>query len=61
MDSLVNIDNLTFVITTFKSEETIHSCLDLLPKNVNKIVIENSNNQELKINLEQKYQNLKLI
>ena len=59
MDSLVNIDNLTFVITTFKSEETIHSCLDLLPKNVNKIVIENSNNQELKINLEQKYQNLK--
>ena len=59
MDSLVNIDNLTFVITTFKSEETIHNCLDMLPNNVNKIVIENSNNQELKINLEQKYQNLK--
>ena len=54
----MNINNLTFVITTYKSEKTIYNCLDALPKNVSIIVLENSNNHKLKIDLEKKYQNL---
>jgi len=59
MDSLVDINNLTFVITTYNSENTIYNCLNSLPKNVNKIIIENSHNNELKKDLENKYENLK--
>ncbi len=52
-------ENITFIITTYKSENTVYNCLDSLPKEVNKIIVENSNNKDLKINLENKYQNLK--
>mgnify|MGYP001279081598 CR=1 FL=1 len=50
--------NISFVITTFKSEKTIYDCLNSLPSEVKKIVIENSNNTELKIDLEKKYENI---
>ena len=40
----INIENTTFIIVTYKSEKIIHSCLDSLPENSNKIVIENSQN-----------------
>jgi len=55
----MDIDNLTFIITTYKSEGTIYKCLNSLPKRNIKIVVENSNNSELKKNLEKKYENLK--
>ena len=58
MDNLVDIKNITFVITTYKSEDTIYNCLNSLPKEVNKIILENSNSNELKIDLEKKYENL---
>ena len=54
----MDIKDITFVVTTFKSESTIYNCLDSLPKGVNKIIIENSNNAKLKIDLEKKYENL---
>ena len=53
-----NLQNITFVITTFKSEQNIYHCLNSLPKEVNKIIVENSKNSELKHDLEKKYQNL---
>ena len=48
----MDIKDITFVITTYKSENTVYNCLNSLPKEVSKIVIENSNNADLKIDLE---------
>ena len=53
-----NLQNLTFVITTFRSEKNIYNCLNSLPKEVKKIIVENSKNSELKHSLEKKYENL---
>ena len=50
---------ITFVIVTFYSENVIYDCLDLLPKDSKKVIIENSKNLKLKISLEKKYSNLK--
>ncbi len=57
----INIENTTFIIVTYKSEKIVHRCLDSLPENSNKIVIENSQNLQLKKNLESTYKNLKVI
>jgi N-acetylglucosaminyl-diphospho-decaprenol L-rhamnosyltransferase len=57
----INIENTTFIIVTYKSEKIVHSCLDSLPENSNKIVIENSQNLQLKKDLEITYKNLKVI
>ena len=50
--------DITFVIVTFKSENVIFDCIDLLPVDSKKIIIENSNNLDLKSSLEKKYENL---
>ena len=57
----LSLNNLTFIIVTFKSEYIIHECIESLPKNSNIIVIENSNNQDLKKTLEEKYSKIKVI
>ena len=57
----INIENTTFIIVTYKSEKIVHSCLDSLPENSNKIVVENSQNLQLKKDLESTYKNLKVI
>ena len=57
----INIENTTFIIVTYKSEKIVHSCLDSLPENSNKIVIENSQNLQLKKDLESAYKNLKVL
>ena len=53
--------DLTVVIVTLKSEEVIFTCLDSIPSNIKVIVVENSNNKNLKEQLEEKYQNAKCI
>ena len=57
----INIENTTFIIVTYKSEKIVHSCLNSLPENSNKIVIENSQNLQLKKDLESAYKNLKVL
>ena len=57
----LSLNNITFIIVTFKSEHIIHECIESLPKNSNIIVIENSNNQVLKKNLEEKYSKIKVV
>ena len=42
----MEIKDLSIVITTFKSENKIYSCLDTLPKKIRIIVVENSNNEK---------------
>lgn len=55
----MSFENITVVITTFKSEKKILNCLESIDKNCQVIVIENSNNHLLKIELEKKFTNLK--
>ena len=55
---MISLDQITFVITTFKSENVIFDCLSELPSVSPKIIIENSGNNILKADLENKFQNL---
>ena len=57
----LDLDNITFIIVCFKSENVIHSCLNSLPKISKKIVIENSKNTKLKEELESKYDNIEVL
>ena len=54
-------NNLTFVIVTFKSRKVIYNCLDSLPKDFHKLIIENSSDAELKKELEQNYDKTSVI
>jgi len=56
----LNLKNVTFIIVTYNSEQVINNCLDSLPKEASKIIIENSNNIETKNYLEKKYDNIKV-
>ena len=53
--------NLSVVIVTLKSEKIIDQCIKSINQNIPIIVIENSNNQKFKDDLELKYKNLKCI
>jgi len=57
----LNINNVTFIIVCFKSDKIIHKCLNSLPLNSKKIIIENSNNIDLKKDLENKYDNIVVV
>ena len=57
----LNLNNITFIIVTYKSYKVIYNCIDSLPKNSNKIIIENSNNIKLKKDLETNYDNIEVI
>ena len=56
----LNLNNITFIIVCFKSENVIYNCLNSLPKECKKIVIENSKNIKLKRNVERKFNNIKV-
>ena len=38
----LNLDDITFIIVTYQSEKIIKNCLNSLPKNSKKIIVENS-------------------
>ena len=57
----ISRQNLTIIIVTLKSENIIHQCIKSIDQNVPIIVVENSNNQKFKDELESKYKNLKCI
>tara|TARA_B110000967_G_scaffold66894_1_gene69175 strand:+ start:9766 stop:10611 length:846 start_codon:yes stop_codon:yes gene_type:complete len=50
--------DLTIVITTFKSEDKIESCLNSIDPSIKVIIIENSNNKKFKEYIENKYRNV---
>ena len=54
-------NNLTFIIVTFKSSKVIIDCLNSLPREFPKLIVENSSDKDLKKKLEQNYDNLKVI
>ncbi len=51
-------NELTIVIVTFKSEEKIFTCLNSIPNKTRVIVVENSNNEDFKKNIENNYSNV---
>ena len=51
MNNLLTKKNITFIITTFRSRNTIFDCLDSLSSECKKIIIENSNDESLMISL----------
>ena len=53
--------NLSIVIVTLKSENIIHQCIKSIDQNIPIIIVENSNNQRFKDDLELKYKNLKCV
>ena len=57
----ISRQNLSIVIVTLKSENVIHKCLKSINQNIPIIVVENSNNQKFKDELESKYKNLTCI
>ncbi len=57
----MNNKDITAVITSFRSEKKITNCVKSLGKDINVIVIENSNDKKLKSQLEKEYPNLKCI
>ena len=57
----MEINDLSVIITTFKSDKKIHACLDSLPKNQRVLIVENSNNEEFKRSIENRYSNVQCI
>ena len=57
----LNFDDITFIIVTYKSGSHINECLNTLPKESKKIIIENSGNINLKEKLKTKYDNIEVI
>jgi len=57
----ISRQNLSVVIVTLKSEKVINRCIDSIGQNIPIIVVENSNNQKFKHDLESRYKNLKCV
>ena len=57
----LNLSDITFVIVTYKSEFVIQECLNTLPSDSKKIIIENSNNINFEKDLKLKYDNIEVI
>ena len=57
----LDLNEITFVIVSYKAEKVIYNCLDSLPKSSKKIIIENSYDKLLKRELERKYDNIEVL
>ena len=54
----MSYDKITTIINTFNSEDIINQCLNSLDSKVRAIIIENSNNESFKKEIEKKYLNV---
>ncbi len=52
-----NFNNLTIILITYKSDDIIYDFIEKIPRNIKTIVVENSNNLNLKKNIENKFSN----
>ena len=57
----MSIEDITIVITSFKSDNKINSCLDSINRKAKVIIVENSGSQKFKDSVEKKYQNVECI
>jgi N-acetylglucosaminyl-diphospho-decaprenol L-rhamnosyltransferase len=58
---LINRQNLSVIIVSFMSDHIIEQCIDSIDKEIEIIVIDNSNNAEFKKYIENKYDNARCI
>ena len=57
----ISRQNLSIVVVTFKSENVIHNCIQSIPGDINILVVDNSNDNNFKENIEKTYQNVQCI
>ena len=57
----ISRQTLTIVIVTFKSEKVIDNCIKSISDQIKIIIVDNSNDQNLKDSLEKKYENVECI
>ena len=57
----ISRQTLTIVIVTFRSEKVIDNCIKSISDQIKIIVVDNSNDQNLKDSLEKKYENVECI
>ncbi len=57
----LNIQEITFIIVTYKANKIIHNCINSLPKSSKIIIVETSNDLNMKKDLEKKYDNIEVI
>ena len=57
----ISRQNLSVIIVSFKSDHIIQSCIDSINKEIEIIVVDNSNNAEFKKYIEEKYENVRCI
>ena len=54
------MNEITIIIITYKSEKVIYEFIKKIPSSIKTIIIENSQNYELKKNIEKEYKNISL-
>ena len=57
----ISRQNLSVIIVSFNSDNVIHDCISSIDSEIEIIVIDNSNNNDFKENIEKKYQNVNCI
>ena len=57
----ISRQNLSVIIVSFNSDHVIHRCISSIDKEIEIIVIDNSNNTKFKNNIEEQYKNVKCI
>jgi len=57
----MSIKDITIVIATFRSDKRLAECLNSIDRNCSVIVVENSNNANIKNEIERKFDNVKFI
>tara|TARA_B100000700_G_scaffold320271_1_gene417181 strand:- start:1116 stop:2000 length:885 start_codon:yes stop_codon:yes gene_type:complete len=57
----ISRQNLSVIIVSFKSDHVIHKCISSIDKEIEIIVIDNSNNIKFKKSIEEQYKNVKCI
>ena len=49
------------IIVSFMSEKVIHDCISSIPRDIQILIVDNSNNKSFKNNIEKKYSNVRCI
>ena len=57
----ISRQNLSVIIVSFKSDHIIHRCINSIDKEIEIIVVDNSNNAEFKKLIEERYKNVRCI
>ena len=50
----ISRQNLTVIIVSFMSEKVIHDCISSIPKDIQILIVDNSNNKSFKNEIEKK-------